>query len=76
MAFPSDAEFTDFTAKLEAIYREEMGRTAEDTYVDPLGRGRWTYDYAIHRQAGLSHAAAWAKVDAEIRRIAGLPPSP
>ena len=76
VAFPSDAEFTDFTAKLEQLYAGEMQRPAETTHVDPLGRGRWTYDYALHRQAGLSHVAAWAKVDAEIRRIAGLPPNP
>ena len=76
MAFPTDAEFTDFTTRLEAIYRDEMGRPAETTHVDPLGRGRWTSDYVLHRQHGLSHNKAWAKVDAEIRQIAGLPPNP
>ena len=76
VAFPSHAEFLDLTAKLDALYRDEMQRPADASHVDPLGRGRWPYDYAVHRQNGLSHAAAWAKVDAEIRRIAGLPPSP
>lgn len=76
MPFPTDAEFIDFTDNLEVLYRDTLQRGAEPTHVDALGRGRWTYDYAQHRQAGLTHAAAWAKVESTIRAIAGLPIPP
>jgi hypothetical protein len=72
--FPTDAEFTDFTAKLEAKYQNPpMSRPTGPTFVDPLGRGRWTYDYALHRQAGDTHDQAWAKVDHAINVIIGNP---
>ena len=76
MPFPTDAEFTEFTTQLETLYREVLQRPSHMTSVDALGRGRWTYDYAQHRQQGASHAEAWRRVDAEVRRIAGVPPHP
>ena len=71
--FPTDDELTDFTNRLEAKYRDELHRAPVATAVDPLGRGRWTYDYALHRQAGQSHNAAWDKVNFTINEIAGIP---
>ena len=69
--FPTDAELIDFTDRLETLYRDTLQRGPEPTHVDALGRGRWTYDYAQHRQAGLSHNKAWAKVAAAIDAAIG-----
>lgn len=73
VSFPTDPEFNDFSAKLDAKYRDDGLRPAEPTFVDALGRGRWTYDYSLHRQAGLSHQQAWDKVNRAINDIWGIP---
>lgn len=66
---PTDAEMVDFTARLEAVYRDTLGRSTELTHVDGLGRSLWPYRYAVHRQQGLSHNKAWAKVQEAINGI-------
>lgn len=66
---PTDTEMVDFTARLEALYRDTLGRSTELTHVDALGRSLWPYRYAVHRQQGLSHNKAWAKVQAAIDAI-------
>lgn len=73
MSFPTDAEFLAFTDALETLYRDELQRGQAITHVDPLGRARWTYDYAQHRQGGASPAEALRRVVTEIRRIASVP---
>jgi hypothetical protein len=69
----TDAEFADFARRLDAKYRDDLGRAPEPTYVDPLGRSRWTSDYLTLR-ASQGHEAAWSEVNRRINAIIGLPP--
>lgn len=71
MPFPTDAELTDFAEKLEALYRDELQRPAEQTHVDLLGRARWFGDFRTDSLT-IGADAASRKVLAEIRRIAGV----
>jgi len=72
----SDAEFADFAIHLENIYRDELHRGPTDTFVDPLGRSRWTTDYYVLRTEGKDHETASREVNRRIREIVGLPVDP
>jgi len=72
MAFPTDPEFTNFTARLELLYQTEAvpPREKRDTFVDALGYGRWEGEYwdrRVHR--GETHEQATRAIEAAIRDI-------
>lgn len=80
----TDQEFAESGANREAMYRDELKRSAVDpndpgtapqdiTYMDILGRGRWPVDYITARQAGHDHAGAMQVERVRIREAAGLP---
>lgn len=69
----TDQDFTDLSVQLDNLYRDELGRSPIETFVDPLGRARWTSDYVTERLRGRDHARAMFIVKNSIRRVAGLP---
>jgi hypothetical protein len=68
----TDSEFQDFADRLDAVYRDDLKRDPLETFVDPLGRGRWATDYYMLREDGLSHDAAFAEVKRLIYEIVGI----
>ena len=65
-----DVDATDFFDKLDNLYLTHQKRNVDDT-----GICRWSSDYRIARANGLSHDAAWRKIERDILGIWGkLPP--
>lgn len=63
-----DADAQRFKAQLDALYLKHQNRPVDDE-----GWCRWSSDYRIHRANGMSHDAAFAKVEREILTIWGVP---
>ncbi len=78
MAYPNDAEFKNFTERLEQLYQHEAvpPRETRDTWVDPIGYGAWESNYYIRRSRGEDHETATRAIEAEIRAIWHPPPTP
>lgn len=72
----TDAEFAEQDTNQQAVYRDEGGRQSDRTYVDALGRGRWTTDYITLRFAGYTHQQAMQEVRVRIRENWGGGPLP
>jgi matrixin len=66
VSFPPRNESLDFRLKLEAKYRDGLGRGASQTAVDSEGDIVWTSEYERYRVNLCSHADALARVLAEI----------
>lgn len=74
MAEYKDEDYAEFVKFLDEKYKIDLGRSVEDTYVDPIGRGRWMHDYIRERDKGLSHVNAMKVVNERINEIVNLPP--
>ena len=64
--FPPRNEPLDFKLQLEAKYRDQLGRSAGSTYVDPEGDIVWTTEYLLYRLNLCGHADSVAKVMRQI----------
>ena len=64
--FPPRNEPLNFKIQLEAKYRDQFGRSAGSTYVDPEGDIVWTTEYLLYRLNLCGHADAVAKVMRQI----------
>jgi hypothetical protein len=74
LALPSDAEFDEFRAALEADYRDRLRRSALTMPGSPQARTRALARYLAYRSLGCDHAAASA--DAIARSGTGQPDQP
>lgn len=72
----TDAEFTASKRSQEAVYRDEGGRQADRSYLDPLGHARWDTDYYTLRRNGYAHDAALIEVRCRIREAWSPSPLP
>ena len=64
--FPPRNEPLNFKLQLEAKYRDQLGRSAGSTYVDPEGDIVWTTEYLLYRLNLCGHADSVAKVMRQI----------
>ena len=71
--FPARNESLDFRTQLEALYRDQLKRTAISTFVDIQGDIVWTQEYLRYRVNGCDHVTAVQKVFSEIGG-GGIPP--
>jgi len=74
VAFPPRNESLMFRQRLEAKYREQMGRPAIETYVDLEGDIVWTQEYLRYRVNRCSHMEALNRVMSQIDG-GGVPPA-
>lgn len=63
----TDEEFLQAKQAQERVYRDEGGRQADRTYLDPLGHARWDTDYYTLRTRGYAHQAALQEMRCRIR---------
>lgn len=73
-AFPPRNEPMDFRAQLELKYRDGLRRGPTATFVDAEGDIVWTIEYLRYRLSSCGHAAAEAKVFAQIDDRSRIPP--
>jgi hypothetical protein len=66
VAFPPRNEPLNFKLQLEAKYRDQLGRSAGSSFVDPEGDIVWTTEYLLYRLNLCAHADAVAKVMRQI----------
>lgn len=64
--FPSRGDSFEFRNQLEAKYQTGLNRSASTTAVDREGEVVWTQEYIRYRVNGCDHAAALARVSAQI----------
>jgi hypothetical protein len=67
VVFPPRNEPNDFFRQLIALYRDRLGATAVNTFVDPEGAVVWLSEYARYRVGLCDHVTAQARVFTIIR---------
>lgn len=75
--FPPRDQTLAFTAALDALYRDELGRGADTTlHVDLEGVAVWQQEYLRMRVHGASHELAQQQTFRAVRRAAGIEGAP
>ena len=73
MAQYDDNDYVDLGLFLDEKYKVDLHRDAQETFIDSVGRGRWTHDYIRERDKGFSHVSALETINKRINAIVGLP---
>ena len=73
VSFPPRNEPFAFRQELERLYRDDLRRTAVQTFVDPEGDIVWTQEYLRYRLNGCSQTEATDRV---LSQVAGGPVQP